>query len=356
MYREPTTSDFDRDTCTIDVSPIRQAPAPAGATRQRKPSSLARVRRWSTDDVARGDRLAWHDRACAATSFARTTATTDTEEFRSDVRSIDVGPLTIVELDASACEATRSREHAQGQPLEKRFHLLMCRNASWRLVHRGEARLAPGDAILVDTRMEITIDIGSAFEMIDIGMTESWIRQWIVDPGRLVGRRLCANGEGWSRALTSFLGSLSPSFLATAPLPCMTIVEQVGAMLALATADRSPPADADVPTVPLPDRISDCISSRCTELSLTVSAVAAALDISARTVHRNLAALGTTFGAALQLARVQAAARMLESPRFQRLTVAEIGRRAGFCDPSHFARSFFRVCGRTPSRVRGAMA
>jgi AraC-like DNA-binding protein len=51
-------------------------------------------------------------------------------------------------------------------------------------------------------------------------------------------------------------------------------------------------------------------------------------------------------------ARVELATRMLESPLFRRLTTSEIGRRAGFSDPSHFARVYRPVCGRTPASAR----
>jgi AraC-like DNA-binding protein len=65
-----------------------------------------------------------------------------------------------------------------------------------------------------------------------------------------------------------------------------------------------------------------------------------------------LAVFGETFGEALIAARVQAALRMLRSPLFRRTTIAEIGRRAGFSDASHFTRVLRRHVGMTPLRVR----
>ena len=67
--------------------------------------------------------------------------------------------------------------------------------------------------------------------------------------------------------------------------------------------------------------------------------MASSLNVSTRTLHRVLAACGETFGAMLIQARVDLAVRMLQSPLFDRLTTAEIGRRAGFSDASHFVRS-----------------
>jgi AraC-like DNA-binding protein len=43
---------------------------------------------------------------------------------------------------------------------------------------------------------------------------------------------------------------------------------------------------------------------------------------------------------------------MLESPLFNRVTTAEIGKRAGFPDASHFVRVVRKRTGRTPLQVR----
>jgi AraC-like DNA-binding protein len=53
-------------------------------------------------------------------------------------------------------------------------------------------------------------------------------------------------------------------------------------------------------------------------------------------------------------ARVDLAVRMLQSPLFDRVTTAEIGRRAGFSDASHFVKVLRRTTGQTPLRMRRA--
>lgn len=93
---------------------------------------------------------------------------------------------------------------------------------------------------------------------------------------------------------------------------------------------------------------------RCTDDALGALEIAVALGVSVRTLHRTLAACGQTFGATLMSARVALATRMLESPLMARLTISEIGRRAGFSDASHFTRVFRRYTGRTPAQVRNA--
>jgi AraC-like DNA-binding protein len=104
----------------------------------------------------------------------------------------------------------------------------------------------------------------------------------------------------------------------------------------------------------LRDRIHDQIMQRCPEASLQAADVASAINVSKRTLHRALAACGETFGTMLIQSRVDLAARMLRSPLFDRLTTAEIGRRAGFSDASHFTKVMCRRTGQTPLQMRRA--
>jgi AraC family transcriptional activator of tynA and feaB len=52
--------------------------------------------------------------------------------------------------------------------------------------------------------------------------------------------------------------------------------------------------------------------------------------------------------------RVDLAVRMLQSPLLNRVTTAEIGRRAGFSDASHFVKAVRRRTGQTPLQMRRA--
>jgi AraC-like DNA-binding protein len=88
------------------------------------------------------------------------------------------------------------------------------------------------------------------------------------------------------------------------------------------------------------------------EPSINATEIAQSLNISTRTLHRNLATCSATFGATLMASRIELATRMLQSPLFRRLSTAEIGRRAGFLDASHFSRAFRKRVGRSPSQVR----
>jgi AraC-like DNA-binding protein len=100
--------------------------------------------------------------------------------------------------------------------------------------------------------------------------------------------------------------------------------------------------------------VQDQIRQRCTEAALQPADIASSLNISKRTLHRALATCGQTFGEMLIQARVDVAARMLQSPLFDRVTAGEIGRRAGFSDASHFTKVLRRQSGQTPLQMRRA--
>ena len=139
--------------------------------------------------------------------------------------------------------------------------------------------------------------------------------------------------------MSGYLFQMTPEFSVRAPLPEQVMTDQLGALLALAATEilgsdsELAPAYRD-----LRARILDCIRQRCSEWELTAGDIAAVLNLSPRTLHRALASYGETFGRKLIDARFDVAVGMLESRLFDQVTTAEIGRRAGFPDASHFLR------------------
>ena len=169
----------------------------------------------------------------------------------------------------------------------------------------------------------------------------------------LCGRRL--SDSRWGRVLASYLAQLSPEFVAHAPLPQAVLIDQLGALLALTASELSGSRAVSTPAErSVRDHVYDHIRQRCADTSLQAADIASSLDISRRTLHRALGASGDTFGAMLIQSRVDLAVRMLQSPLFDRVTTAEIGRRAGFSDASHFVKALRRRTGQTPLQMRRA--
>ena len=86
---------------------------------------------------------------------------------------------------------------------------------------------------------------------------------------------------------------------------------------------------------------------------MSISAVAASLNVTPRYVQRLFEADGTTFSEFLIRQRLARVHRMLRDPCVDRTAISTIAYDAGFGDLSYFNRRFRRQYGLTPREVRG---
>lgn len=316
-------------------------------------ATSSELQHWSTSLVDPSQRFAFYSSALseALTPMRVSSRNVDAANFYAETTSAALGPITVLHQLGAASQSIRSAADIERSE-EHTYHLLVSLNSSWNITHRGVVQLGPGDAFLSDSSYGFDIDFFMPYDVIHLRLSKEWIRRWLPSPDVLVGRRIPCNSS-WSRALVSFITQLSPEFVVNAPLPHAVISDQVGALLALISNEifGARPAQSKA-TVALRERIEACITSRSAESPLTAVNVADDLGISVRTLHRTLSAYGCTFGALLLAARIETATRMLQTPLFKLLTTAEIGRRAGFADASHFTRVFKRRVGRTPNEFR----
>jgi AraC-like DNA-binding protein len=178
------------------------------------------------------------------------------------------------------------------------------------------------------------------------------VESWLPDPARMIGRPIDGDA-GWGRALSGFARELSPELAIARPLPAQIMTDQLGALLALASGSESGHAtETGSALANVKERIVDAIAQRYTEPGLTAAMIACDLGISERTLHRSLGRAGITFAGLLSDTRMAAAVRMLNEPRFDQHSIAGIGLRVGFSDPSHFIRQCRGRLGLTPGALR----
>lgn len=308
---------------------------------------------WSTASVAPSQRLDYYASALTAAVDPMHIAAGNAQSFGAEVTSAELGPIDLVQAKAGEHVCVRDGKDI-AHSSARNFHLILNLISTWRLTHRGQVQLQPGEAVLLDSQLGHTIAL-PAFQIIHLKMPDLWLRQWIPNPTILAGRVIPQDSK-WGRALCAFVSQLSPDFVIRAPLPATVVADHVGALLALIAGEiggaQAPKRGTDRALI---ERIVEIIKQTCSDVTLSATDVAAEAKVSIRTLHRSLALEGETFGALLLQARTGTAKRMLESALFDRLTVAEIGKRAGFADPSHFCRVYRRLTGRSPGQVRGQL-
>jgi AraC-like DNA-binding protein len=94
------------------------------------------------------------------------------------------------------------------------------------------------------------------------------------------------------------------------------------------------------------------IEKRSSDPSLSATAVANLLGITARYVHLLLKETGARFSHHVLDRRLEKAAALLRDPLWRDRLIIEIAAEAGFTDISHFNRAFRRKFRATPSVVR----
>jgi AraC family transcriptional regulator, positive regulator of tynA and feaB len=312
------------------------------------------VLRWSTEAFPQRDRLDCYIDLLCKQLLNVTTSTSERDTFHAEVEIAQQGPLVVATIAGSAQDSFRTLADV-ARTTEHAFDLVMGLNCSWNwMTARSRVGLQPRDVVLTDTRLVESFHWPADCAARTFRIPMDQLPTWVPEPDRLVGQRIDATSP-WGHALSHFLGQISPQSAMNLPLPAQVVSDHVCALLMLAATQivgsiqspRSRYSD-------LQRQIVECITERCTDPQLSARQVAESLNISSRTLHRCLGARGRTFGALLLDARTERAAGMIKSRSFDRLTIAELGRRAGFSDASHFARAFRKRLGMSPGEMRRA--
>jgi AraC-like DNA-binding protein len=315
----------------------------------------AGIQHWSVTDVPTADRVDYWAAFLQSSYVPLLVDGADPRTFESEVRSARFGAFRVATHRGSAHRLHNGpRELARN--FEHSFDVSVLLAGSWDASHRGRLRVQRGDLFLHDSAHPIDLNVRTPFTSLTLHFSEEFVYEWIPNPTRLFGRPISSDVR-WGRVLAGYVSQLTPDFILQAPLPDAVLTDHIGALLSLTAAELDGAERA--PTMAercLSDRVADTVRQRCQEPMLSARDIASSLDVSQRTLQRALAKRGETFVSILIQARVDVALRMLCSPSFDRLTTAEIGRRAGFSDPSHFVRVIRRSTGQTPRRLRLARA
>jgi len=316
------------------------------------PTPVAALQRWTTDTAPAGERLDyWVSAVCEGFLEMEVTSPAHAN-FAAELVSAPLGPLQLNRVRGCSQDVYRTAR-AVARSRQDFFYLLCKSDAPWSASQaQRNARLLPGDLLLVDSRECYEFHFGTTCDTVSIELPTAWVETWLPEPAAFCGRRLDGQ-QGFGAALSGFARALQPEVALGPPVPAALLTDQLGALLALncGGVTQGPPEGTQ-----LRARIESAVLERHAEPGLTAAAVAAGLGIGERSLHRALAGQAATFAQRLAAVRFDNARRMLRDRRFDNVTVTEIGRRVGLLDASHFVRVFRQRSGQTPAAWRRARA
>jgi len=301
------------------------------------------IRRWSTRSVPVSMRFDYWMSVMRSALWPVTDYSGYSRDFVVDLEEAALGPLTVCEETIGRHHSRRTRQDV-ARTEERSYHLFLSFGEQWSFDQYGrDGRLQAGDLVLLGEGEHET-EVPTGFHGLIIKCPADWLRTWLPEPDVLVGRPFYQS-DRWGKALTLFVGELTPRFAVLPPLPQPLLTDQLGSLLALASGDVERRAQPRVL-----EAIRECVSQRSSELQLTAADVAASLRLPPAEIHRVLRAVDSTFASELVEARIRQGRELLQS-RLD-LSLAEIARRVGFTSAQRFVQVFQRRTGHSPSVLR----
>ena len=309
---------------------------------------------FSTEALPPGDRFeAW--RETFALTLARVDVTTpDRAAFRASARIHPLGALRLIDFDLGPMSLIRTPELLRDG--DDDFSLVICCGGSFRAVgpggegvvirHGGAALVShrsPGGTVSADDNRDISLVI-----------PRQALGQALHDPDRSAGMP-AVGGQAALGLLVHYVCHLMHVAEQTPP-SLWQLVE--GHILDLVARAYDPAgewarsnANGGVKAA-LRQQLVEAMAERFADPTISPAAFARLLGISSRQVHVLLEETGRTYSEHIRELRLQAARRMLESPRHLTWRVIDIALAAGFSDLSYFNRRFRARFGDTPQAFR----
>ncbi|NQD93748.1 helix-turn-helix domain-containing protein, partial [Pseudomonas sp. CrR25] len=293
--------------------------------------SQSRDRKWSTEEATSGAPLDAF-RAVVSAEIAEMTVDSELKSaFRASWVRYGLGSVDLNFLQCDAQKTSRSKEMAT-RDRKPYFEFLYARKGRILVSHHDESTIVlPGSFVLLSDQFPYTLDFPDGSNCLTTHMPEDWLRTWVPDSHKLIGKPLGA-GDIWARPLTALLTAVADSGLETVSLPRFVLADQFGALCALIMNKRTETKhDSE-----LAKRIKDSIRERHQIHTLTPGSIAKDLGISTRHLHRVISNSGTSFSALLVSTRLERAANMLANSTLLNVSIGEISWLSGFVDQSHF--------------------
>ena len=277
----------------------------------------------------------------------------DGPDFDGRIVSGEVGALRIADVTAPAADCRRTAKLIRRSDREL-YHVDVLVTGSVLVEHEGrQARLAPGDLIVVDPSRPCRWISGGA-RHVTVTFPRTLLPLRLDEVAKLTGVRV--PGDRGAGALISLLARQLPRYLddyqsAEGARLGTTVVDLLTVAL-VARLDRARQVAPASRQRVLLARVHAYIERRLGDPALTPTMIAAAHHISLRYLHKLFEAQGTTVAGWIRRRRLDRCRVDLLDPDHLGRPVSAIGARWGFPDASRFNRVFRAAHGMPPGEYR----
>ncbi|MFC8934771.1 helix-turn-helix domain-containing protein [Rhodococcus sp. NPDC057135] len=267
------------------------------------------------------------------------------ERFTASVRRRSLDDFGLVDLSCDPCAGKRTPTQVS-DATEDWVVLIAIQSGREALTRAGETTLVgAGDVVLWDTRNQAEFEVLESVRSINLliprtALAEVSGRQWPAFGGAL------ERNSPSVRLLVSYLSMLADSL---DELPESAVSAARNATLDLFDGAVSRRTDDASGSAALRLSIDAWIDGHLSDPALSLTSVADAHAVSARTVQRVFGRSGETFNSTVRARRL---ARAREDLRRTNCSITSIATRWCFSDASHFSRLFKERFGTSPAAFR----
>ena len=269
-------------------------------------------------------------------------------DFEGSVRLRAIGDLDMARVRAHPMLATRTRKHIERSASDEYFIGLHLRGVARAEQDGRVAILRPGDFTLIDSARPYRIAFGAAgtFDHVIVRIPREHLDARVAPLERTTALTI-ATGSPAGRIATPAMRTLVS--LDAGERFVDPILDLIAAAIRPTSQRGAPRRSSRQRTIAAVKRYT---LAHLGDSELSPSRVALACFISPRQLHRVFEGEGTTFGAFVREARLRRVRDDVSDPALAGWTIAEIGRRYGFSNPSVLTRAFTRRYGEGPRASR----
>ncbi len=310
----------------------------------------------STDTLSPSDGVQmWRDVVCRSL-VALDVTPAEPERFFGRIATAGLGRVTITDITSHPQDAHRTR-YLISHDQQRYFKIgLLAKGRCVVTQHDREAQLGPGDLVCYETGVPYAFHMQTPFRLGVFMIPATGAEHRLRGFDKATAIAIAAGNTGLPSLISTTLRSVlagvdaGASTDAFASIHIGEAVTNLAAALVAELTGRTP--DENAARTALMGHIRAYIERNLTDPDLSPATIAASVNISVRYLYKLFEQDGVTVSEWIRTRRLDNTARDLADPQLAHRTIAGIGSRWGFDDPTHLSRVFKGREGISPREFR----